>query len=100
MTKKLPSSIQAEESLSQLHAMKQLLSISGSKKDTDDMKKRIENQARAVFATPDLFLDFNKYFNKLGWHGHGSLPIPLLEQANQLAKSNLFEEAEELLVNH
>ena len=100
MTKKLPSSIQAEESLSQLHAMKQLLSISGSKKDTDDMKKRIENQARAVFATPDLFLDFNKYFNKLGWHGHGSLPIPLLEQANQLAKSNLFEEAEEVLVNH
>lgn len=103
MTKKLPSSIQAEESLSQLHAMKQLLSISGSKRDTGDMKKRIEeieNQARVVLAIPDLFLYFNKYFNRLGWHGHGSLPIPLLEQANQLAKNNLFEEAEELLVNH
>ncbi len=103
MAKKLPSSIQTERSLSQLQAVKQLLSISGNNKEIDEMVKRIgefESQAKSVLAIPELFLKFNKYFNPFGWHAHGSLPIHLLEQANQLAESNLFEDAETLIMSH
>ena len=58
MAKKLPSSIQTERSLSQLQAVKQLLSISGNNKEIDEMVKRIgefESQAKSVLAIPVIF---------------------------------------------
>ena len=96
----LPSLAEAEQKLSELLAVKQLLKATQQSPEVVDFLIKIEQveaQAKELFEIPAIVNEFNTHFNTLGWHAHDSLPTDVMQEANLLARDSEIDKAEELI---
>jgi hypothetical protein len=103
MNKKLPSIIQAEQSLSELLAFKQLLKAAPKTPELQDLIgtiEQIESLANELFQIPAMFPEFNTHFNSLGWYAHDFMSVETVKSANNYAQASDFTSAENFLVDY
>ena len=103
MSSKLPTIIQAEQSLLELTALKNFLYLQQKTPELLDLINTIEQvelQAGEVFRIPQIIAEFNSFFNSLGWHAHDFINLDIARQANLLAQQGDICAAENLLVTY